>query len=100
MPSMVLVQDGKRLPGPPGSMTVLAAPIDRNGPATVGPFAVVVYVKMPVSPPGALPVDTDVRAHPHIGLTAISYIIDGAITHRDSLGNRRELHAGDLGAMV
>src|SRR5205823_3829864 len=67
---------------------------------TVGPFAVVAHIKMPVSVPGALPVDADVRPHPHIGLTAISYVLEGAITHRDSLGNRRELRAGDLGATV
>ena len=98
---MIPVHDAKRLPGPPGSSTVLAAPIDPGGaPRTVGPFALVVHARMPVSAPGALPVDADVRPHPHIGLTAISYLLDGAITHRDSLGNRRELRTGDLGGTV
>jgi len=98
---MVTVLDAKRLPGPPGALNVLAAPIDPEGaPRTMGPFAVVAHVKMPLSPPGALPVDVDVRPHPHIGLIAISYVLDGAITHRDSLGNRRELRAGDLGGTV
>jgi redox-sensitive bicupin YhaK (pirin superfamily) len=98
---MTTVLDPKKLPGPPGSATVRVAPIDPDGaPRTVGPFAAVVHVKMPVTPPGALPVDADVRPHPHIGLTAISYVLDGAITHRDSLGNRRELHAGDVGGTV
>lgn len=60
----------------------------------------VAHIKVPVSPPGATPVDADVRPHPHIGLTAISYVLDGAITHRDSLGNRRELRAGDVGGTV
>jgi len=98
---MITVVDAKRLPGPPGSSGALAAPIDPDGaPRTVGPFALVAHVKMPVSAPGALPVDFDVRPHPHIGLTAISYVLDGAITHRDSLGNRRELRAGGLGATI
>jgi redox-sensitive bicupin YhaK (pirin superfamily) len=98
---MVTVLDAKRLPGPAGASNVLAAPIDPEGaPRTMGPFALIVHVKMPVCPPGVLPVDVDVRPHPHIGLTAISYVLDGAITHRDSLGNRRELHAGDLGGTV
>jgi redox-sensitive bicupin YhaK (pirin superfamily) len=80
---------------------MLAAPIDPDGmPRTIGPFAVFVHTQMQVSPPGALPVDADVRPHPHIGLTAISYVLEGAITHRDSLGNRRELFAGDMGGTV
>ncbi|GMV14137.1 MAG: hypothetical protein AMXMBFR56_23610 [Polyangiaceae bacterium] len=98
---MITVVDAKRLPGAPGSSNVLAAPVEPDGALrTVGPFAVVVHVKMPLSPPGAMPVDADVRPHPHIGLTAISYVLDGAITHRDSLGNCRELRAGDLGGTV
>src|SRR5689334_13045838 len=98
---MITVLDAKRLPGPPGLSNVLAAPIDPDGaPRTVGPFAVVVHARMPPSPPGALPIDADVRPHPHIGLIAISYLLDGAITHRASCGNRRELRAGDLGATV
>ena len=98
---MITVLDAKRLPGPPGSSAVLAAPIDPDGaPRTVGPFALVVHIAMPVRAPGELPVDADVRPHPHIGLTAVSYVLDGAVTHRDSLGNRIELRAGDVGATV
>ena len=29
----------------------------------------------------------DVRPHPHIGLATVTYLFDGEITHRDSLGN-------------
>lgn len=98
---MIAVVDAKRLPGPPGMSNVLAAPIEPDGaPRSVGPFAVVAHVKMPVSAAGALPVDADVRPHPHIGLAAISYVLEGAVTHRDSLGNRRELRAGDIGATI
>ena len=98
---MITLLDAKRMPGPPDSSTLLAAPIDPDGsPRTVGPFAVVLHIKMPVIPPGVLPVDADVRPHPHIGLAAVSYIVDGAITHRDSLGNRCELRAGDIGATI
>ena len=28
----------------------------------------------------------DVRPHPHIGLATVTYLLQGAITHRDSLG--------------
>lgn len=99
--SMITVVDAKRLPGAPGSTNVLAAPVELDGKQrTIGPFAMVMHHKMPTSPPGALPIDADVRPHPHIGLAAISYVLDGAITHRDSLGNRRELRAGDMSATV
>ncbi len=98
---MITVVDAKQLPGPPGMSNVLAAPLDPDGaPRTVGPFALVAHVKMPMVPAGVLPVDADVRPHPHIGLTAISFVVEGAVTHRDSLGNRRELRAGDLGGTV
>lgn len=98
---MITVLDAKKLPGPPGSANLLPAPIGpEDAPRAVGPFAVVVHTKTAALPPGALPVDADVRPHPHIGLTAISYVVDGAITHRDSLGHRRELRAGDVGGTV
>ena len=29
----------------------------------------------------------DVRPHPHIGLATVTYLFDGAILHRDSLGS-------------
>lgn len=98
---MITPTDAKKLPGPPGMTNILAAPIEADGTKrSLGPFAVVGHVTMSPVSPGALPVDADVRAHPHIGLTAISYVLEGAITHRDSLGNRQELRPGDLGATV
>ena len=33
--------------------------------------------------PGA---NHDVRAHPHIGLATVTYLFEGAMVHRDSLG--------------
>lgn len=100
---MVTILDAKRPPGGAGptSHAVLAAPVEPEGkPRAVGPFAMVVHAKIPEVAAGALPVDADVRPHPHIGLTAISYVVEGSVTHRDSLGNRRELHPGDFGATV
>jgi redox-sensitive bicupin YhaK (pirin superfamily) len=97
---MITVVDAKKLPGHVGS-SALAAPVGPDdAPRTVGPFAVVVHATIHATGPGELPVDVDVRPHPHIGLIAISYVLEGAVTHRDSLGFRRELHAGDLGATI
>jgi redox-sensitive bicupin YhaK (pirin superfamily) len=95
------VRDAKRFPPGPAGAGVMAAPLDfETAPRSVGPFAVVVHQRLEESAPGALPVDGDVRCHPHIGLAAISYVVEGAVTHRDSLGNRCELRAGDLGVTI
>ncbi len=34
----------------------------------------------------------DVRPHPHIGLSTLTYLYDGEITHRDSLGVKAAIH--------
>jgi len=52
--------------------------------------------------PAALPAGTglDVRPHPHIGLATVTYLFDGAILHRDSLGSRQEIVPGDVNWMT
>lgn len=42
---------------------------------------------------------TDVRPHPHIGLATITYLLDGAMVHRDSLGTVQEIRPGDVNLM-
>lgn len=42
----------------------------------------------------------DVRPHPHIGLSTVSYLFSGQITHRDSLGIRQEIRPGDVNWMT
>ncbi|MCC9620976.1 pirin family protein [Thalassospira sp. MA62] len=41
----------------------------------------------------------DVPPHPHIGLATVTYLFDGAILHRDSLGSDVEITPGDLNWM-
>jgi redox-sensitive bicupin YhaK (pirin superfamily) len=36
----------------------------------------------------------DMGPHPHIGLAAVTYLIDGEIVHRDSLGKVQALRPG------
>ncbi len=43
---------------------------------------------------------TDVRPHPHIGLATVSYLLSGAITHRDSLGMHQPIVPGDVNWMT
>ncbi len=42
----------------------------------------------------------DVRPHPHIGLATITYLYEGGIFHRDSLGNSLEISPGAVNWMV
>jgi redox-sensitive bicupin YhaK (pirin superfamily) len=42
----------------------------------------------------------DVRPHPHIGLSTVTYLFDGAIRHRDSLGVVKDIEPGALNLMT
>lgn len=42
----------------------------------------------------------DVRPHPHIGLSTVTYLFEGAILHRDSLGTAQVIAPGDLNWMT
>lgn len=42
----------------------------------------------------------DVRPHPHIGLSTVTYLFDGAIQHRDSLGTDESIEPGDVNWMT
>lgn len=42
----------------------------------------------------------DVRPHPHIGLATVTYLFDGAIRHRDSLGTEMVIKPGDVNLMT
>ena len=42
----------------------------------------------------------DVPPHPHIGLSTLTYLFDGAIFHRDSMGNAIEIKPGEVNWMT
>jgi redox-sensitive bicupin YhaK (pirin superfamily) len=42
----------------------------------------------------------DVRPHPHIGLSTVTYLFDGEMTHRDSLGTGMVIKPGDVNLMT
>ena len=54
---------------------------------TVGPFIFFDHMGPATLAPG---MGLDVRPHPHIGLATVTYLFEGAIMHRDSLGSRAE----------
>jgi hypothetical protein len=52
--------------------------------------------------PATLPVGEgmDVRPHPHINLSTVTYLFAGAIDHRDSLGTRQRIEPGAVNLMT
>ena len=42
----------------------------------------------------------DVRPHPHIGLATVTYLFDGEIVHRDSLGSPQPIRPGEINWMT
>ncbi len=42
----------------------------------------------------------DVRPHPHINLATVTYLFEGEVFHRDSLGSEQIIRPGDINLMV
>jgi hypothetical protein len=42
----------------------------------------------------------NVRPHPHINLATVTYLFEGEILHRDSLGSEQAIRPGDINLMV
>jgi redox-sensitive bicupin YhaK (pirin superfamily) len=65
----------------------------------VGPFVFFDHMG-PVQFAANLPRGVDVRPHPHIGLSTITYLFAGEIVHRDSLGVHQVIRAGEVNWMT
>lgn len=63
----------------------------------VGPFVFVDQFGPAILPPG---VAMDVRPHPHIGIATVTWLFDGAIDHRDSLGTFATIRPGQVNLMT
>ena len=59
----------------------------------VGPFVFLDQMGPAAFAPGK---GIDVRPHPHIGLATVTYLFDGAIVHRDSLGTTQTIQPGAM----
>jgi len=62
----------------------------------VGPFVFLDQMGPHTFPAGS---GIDVRPHPHIGLATVTYLLDGEIVHRDSLGSVQTIRPGELNWM-
>jgi redox-sensitive bicupin YhaK (pirin superfamily) len=63
----------------------------------VGPFVFFDHMGPAVFRAGA---GVDVRPHPHIGLATLTYLFDGEIMHRDSLGTTIAIRPGEVNLMT
>ncbi|WAS94145.1 pirin family protein [Nannocystis punicea] len=73
---------GRVLPAPTRRMVGPFAFFDHMGPAHLGPG-----------------LGMDVRPHPHIGLATVTYLFEGEILHRDSLGSLQAIRPGAINWM-
>ena len=66
---------------------------------TVGPFVFFDHMG-PAHFEAGLDRSADVRPHPHIGLATVTYLFDGEIMHRDSVGSEQPIRAGEVNWMT
>jgi hypothetical protein len=65
----------------------------------VGPFIFFDHLG-PVTFPRGIPREVDVRPHPHIGLSTVTYLFEGEIMHRDSLASEQPIRPGEVNWMT
>jgi redox-sensitive bicupin YhaK (pirin superfamily) len=65
----------------------------------VGPFVFFDHMG-PVEFARGIPRSVDVRPHPHIGLSTVTYLFEGEIMHRDSLGSEQPIRPGEVNWMT
>src|SRR5438105_4009255 len=65
----------------------------------VGPFIFMDHAG-PVNDPPETVSSLDVLPHPHIGLSTVSYLFGGQVTHRDSLGVQQIIKPGEVNWMT
>lgn len=63
----------------------------------VGPFIFLDHIGPASFEPGG---GIDVRPHPHIGLATVTYLMQGSIFHRDTLGSAQEIRPGEVNWMT
>jgi redox-sensitive bicupin YhaK (pirin superfamily) len=79
-----------------GEMTVRRSLPSRHR-QSVGPFVFFDHMGPAEFAPGS---GINVRAHPHIGLSTITYLFEGEILHRDNLGFVQPIRPGEVNWMT
>ncbi len=79
-----------------GGGVVVGRVLPQIGRHNVGPFVFLDHMGPVALPPGE---GMDVRPHPHIGLATVTWLFEGEIVHRDSLGYEQPIRPGELNWM-
>ena len=66
---------------------------------SVGPFVFFDHMG-PAQMPAGVPRSTDVRPHPHIGLSTVTYLFAGEMRHQDSVGSDQAIRPGEVNWMT
>ena len=80
-----------------GDGFVVARMIPQIERRTVGPFVFLDQFGPVTFPPGKI---ADVRPHPHIGLATVTYLYEGEIMHRDTVGSVQAIRPGEVNWMT
>lgn len=64
---------------------------------SVGPFVFFDHMLATHYPPGR---GMDIRQHPHIGLSTLTYLFEGQLQHKDSLGSDQQVGPGEVSWMT
>jgi redox-sensitive bicupin YhaK (pirin superfamily) len=64
---------------------------------SVGPFVFFDYILPYDYPPGQ---GMHIHQHPHIGLSTLTYLFEGELLHKDSLGSQERVRPGDVSWMT
>lgn len=64
---------------------------------SVGPFVFFDHMLATDYAPGH---GMDIRQHPHIGLSTLTYLFEGVLQHKDSLGSDQRVQAGEVSWMT
>jgi len=85
----------------PRAESVEGQPILRPLPSaqsrSVGPFVFFDHMLATDYAPGT---GMNIRQHPHIGLSTLTYLFEGELLHKDSLGSDQRVQAGDVSWMT
>jgi redox-sensitive bicupin YhaK (pirin superfamily) len=85
----------------PRARDIGGLPVRRLLPASerrmVGPFIFFDHLGPIDLPPGE---GVDLRPHPHINLATVTYLFDGELDHRDSLGSHQAIRSGAISWMT
>lgn len=85
----------------PRAQDISGQPILRPLPSaqcrSVGPFVFFDHMLEQVYPAGS---GMNINSHPHIGLATLTYLFEGELQHKDSIGSDQRVQAGDVSWMT